>query len=162
FYNFPELTDIARVSFLAVLINCFGIVQNAKIVRSVNFKILAKRTLIANSLAGVVAIVLAFSGYGVWALVVQSVLAAFFRVVLLWLFSNWTPSLSFSVVPIINMFGFSINLLASGVLDVIVSNIQTLLIGKYYTRMDLGYYTQANRLERLPANTITSMIRNVT
>src|SRR5690606_10950570 len=83
-------------------------------------------------------------------------------VVLLWMFSKWTPSLSFSITPIKNMLGFSVNLLASGVLDVIVSNIQTLLIGKYYSRMDLGYYTQASRLERIPANTITSMVRNVT
>src|SRR5690606_5929818 len=50
----------------------------------------------------------------------------------------------------------------SGVLDVIVSNIQTLLIGKYYTRVDLGFYTQARRMERIPSSTLTSVIRNVT
>src|SRR5690606_7391872 len=149
-------------AFIAILINSFGIVQNAKIIRSVNFKILAKRTIISTSLAGIIAIIMAFMGFGVWALIFQSLLASLFRVVLLWSFSKWLPSLSFTIAPIKNMFGFSINLLVSGVLDVIVANLRTLLIGKFYTRSDLGYYTQASRLMRIPADTLTSIVRNVT
>src|SRR5690606_32788363 len=88
--------------------------------------------------------------------------SAFFRVALLWSFSKWVPSLTFSIVPIKNMFAFSINLLISGVLDVIVANMRTLLIGKFYAPADLGFYTQANRLMRIPADTLTSIVRNVT
>lgn len=162
FYRFPELTNIARVSFLAIIINSFGVVQNAKIIREVKFKILAKRTVIANALAGILAIGLASKGYGVWALVMQSLFASFLRVALLWNFSKWHPSLNFSFEPIKKMLPFSINLMFSGVLDVIVTNIQTLLIGKFYTRADLGYYTQAKRLESIPSNTLTAIVRNVT
>lgn len=162
FYNYPELTDIARVVFVSILINSFGIVQNAKIVREVNFKALAKRTIIANLISGIIAILLAHRGFGVWSLVIQMILASFFRVVLLWRFSNWLPSFSFSFKPIKELFVFSGNLLLSGIFDVIVSNIQTLLIGKFYSKAALGFYTQGKQLSSLPAQTLTSIVRNVT
>jgi len=162
FYKYPELTDIARVVFLSTLINSFGIVQNAKVIREVNFKTLAKRTIIANILAGLLAIYLAYVGFGVWALVIQMVLATFLRVLLLWTFSKWLPSLSFSFKPIKKLFAFSGNLLMSGIFDVIVSNIQTLLIGKFYSKAALGFYTQGKQLSSIPAQTLTGIVRNVT
>ena len=162
FYNYPELTNISRVVFLTILINSFGIVQNAKIVRDVNFKILAKRTILANVIAGLLAIYLAYVGFGVWALVLQMVVASFLRVTLLWAFSKWLPSLSFSFAPIKKLFAFGGNLLVSGMFDVIASNIQTLLIGKFYTKADLGFYTQGKQLSSIPSQTLTTIVRNVT
>lgn len=162
FFDFPELKEIARVTFLIILINSFGVVQNAKIVKEVNFKILAKRTIIANLIAGFLAIILAFFGYGVWALVLQMVIASLLRVLLLWNYSKWRPGMEFRIKSIGELFPISGSLLISGVFDVIASNIQTLLIGKYYTKIELGYYTQASQLTRIPSSTITSIISNVT
>ena len=162
FYNYPELTDISRAIFLTIFINSFGVVQNAKIVKDVNFKILANRTIIANLFSGLFAIYLAYEDFGVWALVIQMITASFLRVILLWSFSKWWPSFSFSIIPIKKLFAFSSNLLVSGVFDVIVSNIQTLLIGKFYTKADLGFYSQAKQLSSIPSQTLTSIITNVT
>lgn len=162
FYNYPELTNIARVIFLTIIINSFGIVQNALIIKDMNFKVLAKRTIIANLLAGLIAIYLAYQGLGVWSLVVQMIIAALLRVVLLWVSSKWTPSLSFDFRSIKELLPFSINLLFAGVLDVFASNIQMLLIGKYYTAADLGFYTQAKLLSAMPSQILTSIIKNVT
>jgi teichuronic acid exporter len=162
FYNFPELTNISRVVFLTIMMNSFSIVQNAKIVKDVNFKVLANRTIIANLIAGLVAIGLAYAGYGVWALVWQMVIASFLRAAFIWTFSKWMPSLMFSIASIKEFFAFSSNLLMSGLFDVIASNIQTLLIGKFYSRAELGFYSQAKQLSNLPSQTLTSVIRNVT
>jgi len=162
FYNYPELTNIARVIFLTIIINSFGIVQNALVVKSINFKILAKRTIIANFIGGVVAVSLAYLGFAVWALVFQILIATLLRVILLWLYSNWRPSKSFTIKPIKELFSFSSNLLLSGIFDVIASNIQTLLIGKFYSQASLGFYSQAKLLANLPSQTLTSVIRNVT
>ena len=162
FYNFPELTNIARIVFLTIIINSFGIVQNAIVIRDVNFKILAKRTILANLLAGLIAIYLANNGFGVWSLVVQIVLAALLRVVLLWISSAWKPSFTFSVDPIKELLPFSVNLLFSGIIDVLASNIQMLLIGKYYTASDLGFYSQAKVLSAMPSQILTSIVKNVT
>jgi len=162
FYNYPELTNIARIVFLTIIINSFGIVQNAIVIRDINFKILAKRTIVANLLSGLIAIYLANNGFGVWSLVVQIVLAALLRVMLLWFSSAWKPSFTFSFNPIKELLPFSINLLFSGIIDVLASNIQMLLIGKYYTASDLGFYSQAKILSAMPSQILTSIVKNVT
>jgi len=162
FYNYPELTNISRIVFLTIIINSFGIVQNAIVIRDMNFKILAKRTILTNFLAGLIAIYLANNGFGVWSLVVQIVVASFLRVALLWIASTWKPSLSFSFNPIRELFPFSVNLLFSGIIDVLASNIQMLLIGKYYTASDLGFYSQAKILSAMPSQILTSIVKNVT
>jgi O-antigen/teichoic acid export membrane protein len=162
FYNYPELTNISRAVFFTIFINSFGIVQNAKIIKEVNFKILANRTILANLLAGILAVYLAFKGFGVWALILQMVVASLLRVLLLWTFSKWLPSISFSLNPILRLFAFSRNLMVAGIFDVIASNIQTLLIGKFYTKADLGFYTQGKQLSVIPSQTLTTIVRNVT
>lgn len=162
FYNYPELTSISRVVFLTILINSFSIVQNAKIIKEVRFNILAKRTIISNLIAGIIGIGLALQGFGVWSLVAQIVFASLFRGISLWIFSKWRPALHFTLDPIVKMLPFSSNLLISGIFDVLATNIQTLLIGKFYTKADLGFYTQARRIEGIPASSFTSIVRTVT
>jgi O-antigen/teichoic acid export membrane protein len=93
---------------------------------------------------------------------VQIVLAALLRVVLLWVSSAWKPSFTFNFDPIKKLLPFSINLLFSGIIDVLASNIQMLLIGKYYTASDLGFYSQAKILSAMPSQILTSIVKNVT
>ena len=81
FYQFEKLTTYSRFLFIIILINAFGIVPNALIVKKINFKVLAKRTFIANIISGLVAIYLAYSGYGVWALVYQIIISSVIRVI---------------------------------------------------------------------------------
>lgn len=161
FYNFEKLTPIARTVFLTVILNSFGIVPNAIIVHQVDFKKLANRTIIANLISGLVAIYLATIGYGVWALVIQMVLASFLRVGLLWISTKWSPLRVIDFGPVRSFFPFSRNLLLSGLFDVLATNIQTLLIGKFYTKPELGYYTQARLIAGIPSQTLTQIIRNV-
>jgi len=162
FYNYPELTNISKVIFLTIVINSFALVPDAIARRAVNFKILAQRTLIANFIAGIIAVYLAYAGFGVWSLVLQMLIASILRVILLWVSTTWRPSLTIDFYPIKSMFAFSGNLLLSGIIDSIVANIQTLLIGKFYTNADVGFYSQANLLATVPSQTLTLVVKNVT
>lgn len=161
FYNFPELTYYARLLFLTILINSFIIVQNAVLMRDMKFKVLSIRTLLANLFSGAIAIYMAYTGWGVLALIWQQVLAALFSLVLLWVSTRWFPSLYFSFGSLKRLFSFSRHLMLSGMLDAIVSNIQSVLIGKFYTPTQLGFYTQSKQLSTIPSQTLTSIIRNV-
>lgn len=161
FYAYPELTSISRVLFLTLIFNSLGIVQNAKLVRSINFKVLANRTIIANFFSGCIAIILAFYGFGVWSLVWQIVFASFFRLILLWILSDWKPKWQFSFIRIKEFMPFSFRLLLSGIIDVVASNIQSLLIGKYYSKAELGFYSQSKLLSGIPSQTVTLVIKNV-
>lgn len=162
FYTEPQLVILMRVLCLAIIINGFAVVQRALFSSALNFKTQAKASFIAALLSGVIAVVLAFYGYGVWALVWQQLLSAIINTVLLWVYSNWYPKLVYSWQSFRKMFSFGSKLLISGLLDTIYTNMYTLVIGKVFNASSLGYYTQADRFSRLPSSNITGIIQKVT
>ena len=162
FYHFPELTLFSRIAFFAIIINAFGIVQNAILTKNMNFQVLAKRTLITNIIAGCFAILLAYLNFEIWSLIGQILLSSFLRVVMLWKFSSWRPSSFIKLASLKKLFSFSIYLLISNFIDIIVSNIQVLLIGRFYVTTEVGLYSQAKNLSTLPYQTLTSIVKNVT
>lgn len=161
FYNIPELTIITRVVGLNIFIGAFGTIQTAILNISVNFKSQTKISLITLLISGTIGVVLAFNGYGVWALIFQGLLATIFRTGLLWYFIGWKPKLIFSIVSFRELFGFGSKMMLSGLLDAVYYNIYQVLIGKQYSAMELGFYTRANGLATLPAQNITDIIIRV-
>ncbi|WP_237673931.1 lipopolysaccharide biosynthesis protein [Vreelandella profundi] len=161
FYEKPELTGYSRLVFLVILINSFMVVQSAILTREMRFKSLSLSTLLSSLLAGIIAIYLAYNGWGVRALITQLVLSAFFRLILLCVVTRWLPSPRISIASIKRLFKFSKNILASGILDAITSNLQSLLIGKFYTVSDLGLYSQSRQLSTMPSQMLTSTFANV-
>lgn len=161
FYNTPELEKIAKYVFLIFPINAFGIIQNTIIVKKVAFKLMTKISLSAALLSGIIGIFMAYNGYGVWALVYQSLLYAIFNTLFYWIFNSWRPLFKFDIRPIRQMFSFSINLLITNVIIVLFNNIYTLLIGKFYPLAQVGFYNQAKRLQEIPSQTLTSIVQRV-
>ncbi|UFH35770.1 lipopolysaccharide biosynthesis protein [Flavobacterium acetivorans] len=162
YYKDERLIDIARVSFITLIVNSFSIVPNAIIQKEMDFKILAKRTLIANILAGIVAVFFAFYGAGVWSLALQILLSSIFKTLLLWFSIKWRPLRYFSLEPIKILYKFSLNIMFSSLLDTLVSNAPVLIIGKYYNKTTLGYFSQSYNLQSIPSNALVAVIRNVT
>ncbi len=162
FYKEPKLIDIARAAFLVIIVNSTSLIQTINLTKKIDFKTLTKVNLISTILSGGIGVLFAYSGYGVWALVFQSLSAAGFRSILLWIFNKWKPALIFSTSSFKDLFGFGSKLLASGILYQITTNIYQLLIGKYYEASSVGFYTQANRIQQIPASNINSIIQNVT
>jgi teichuronic acid exporter len=161
FFHTPELTKISRYVFLVFPINAIGLIQNTIITKNTNFKLLTKISIISAILSGIFGISLAYSGLGVWTLVYQSLFYNLIRSILLWFFNKWRPSLIFSFNSIKNLFGFSSNLLGTGVIVVLFNNIYTLLIGRFYLVEQVGFYNQANRFQDLPTQTLTAIIQRV-
>lgn len=153
FYDNPELTNLSRFVFLTFLINSFGIVQNIHLIRQMNFKTNAIISLSASIISGIVAILMAYSGYGVWALAVQMVLQFATRNLLLWIFIRWIPSLSFSYTHLRDLLPFSAKLTITGIINQLGSNIQPTIIGKFFTLGQAGLYSQGIKF-----NLITQVI----
>lgn len=162
FYNTPELTLLTRVLSLNILISALAIVQQARLKILLDFKTPAIITMISVAISGVLGVTLAYSGYGVWALVVQSLSATGIRTVLLFLFNKWIPKLVFSIFSLKQLFGYSSKLLAAGLVATIVNNLYSILIGKIFSPRDLGYYTRAKQFPELLSTTITSILQGVT
>ncbi len=93
FYKQPELTDIARVLGIIILINATIVTQRTRLTKSVNFRQLMKVNLTAAVVSGAVAIILALKGFGVWSLVWRSLIGSAVQAIILWYSNKWIPSI---------------------------------------------------------------------
>lgn len=162
FYEEPLLESLTKVIAINVFINSLGIVQFAQFSIKVDFKTQAKATTTSVFVSGIVGIWMAYAGYGVWAIVWQSVLRNALNVLLLWVFSKWHPKLEFSWTSFKEMWSFGYKLLLSGLIDTLYNNIYQLVIGKVFSATDLGNYTRAKQFANFPSANFTGIIGRVT
>lgn len=162
FYHEPSLIKLSRFVFLVIIFHSCSIIQNAIFSRNLQFRPQAIASIAAIIIAGTTAGIMAFKGFGVWALATNMVLFAFLKMVFFWLFSSWRPSMVVSFQSIKKYFKFGVNLLVQGLVDKFVTNLESLMIGRVYTKTDLGYFSQARKLDSYITQTSTSVIQKVT
>lgn len=162
FYNQPLLIPLTRFLGLNIIINSLSLVQANIFVKKINFKTTTKISLLSVSISGAIGIILAYNKFGVWSLAVQQILFATLTSGFLIISSKWKPSFIFSYSSFKHMFKFGSRLLASGILDIIFTNIYNLIIGKSFSAVQLGYYTQAQKIESFPVSFLGSSIGRVT
>jgi O-antigen/teichoic acid export membrane protein len=161
FYHQPVLSSLTRALSLVLVINSFAVVQTAMLTRNIDFKTQAKVSLLTAFGSGTVGIALAVWGFGVWSLVGQQLSNALFTASLLWWFNRWRPTAAFSFQALGQMFTFGSRILLSGLVSQLFDNIYYVDIGRLFSPGVLGYYTRAQRLEELPAQTLTQIVSRV-
>lgn len=158
FYREPELTTVTRWAGVNVMLNGFSIVQRAKLTIRVDFKTQAKASLMAVIVSGLIGVLLAYRGYGVWALVFQTLSSSLLNTLLLWMFTRWLPLLCFSWESFKSLFSFGSKLLLSGLLHTFYINLYSLVIGRRYSAMDVGFYNRSYQLAGFPSTNIVGII----
>lgn len=161
FFNIPDLADISRVLFLAIIFNSFGLIQQTRMFKQIRFTAYARINIFSLAVSSAFAIWLATQGVGVWALVVQTVGMSFLKTLLLWLYGKWFPKLIFSVASIREFLKYSANLLGTGVLNAVFNNIYPLVIAKGFSTATVGFYTQAQKFQDIPSALIGNIFRSV-
>ncbi len=162
FYNQPLLTPLTRALSLNLIINAFGLVQTTLLIKHLDFKTQLKVSMIATALSGTIGVTMAFNGFGVWSLVVQSLSNNLFRTALLWLFHRWRPAWTFSYTCLRVMFPFGSKLLCAGLISTIFDNIYLIVIGRIFSAVDLGFYLRAKRFQEFPVNNLSGAAGRVT
>ena len=162
FYNEQRLVWLVRAAGVAILVNAFQVVQSAILTRNLNFKAQLQASLPAGIISGAIAVILASMGYGVWALIVQMLVAASLNTVLLWKLQGWRPSLAVSREAFGAMYGFGYKLFLSGLLDTIFKNIYVVIIARIFTASIAGYYFFANKIMEIVISQLAGSIQNVT
>lgn len=162
FYQQAELQALLRILGLAVLINSFTLIPRVKLNVAMDFKTQAKISVLSVLISGPTAIILAINGYGVWALVAQTLLNASCATFLFNLFAPWLPRGLITKNSFNYLFSYGSKLLLSGLLDVTYNNLYQIIIGKKFSPIEVGQFSQANQLTSLPAMTLTSIIQRVT
>lgn len=161
FYQTPDLELLSKIVFLVIIFNALIVIQNALLKRELNFVLVEKISVLGSFFAGVVSVIMAFTGFGVWALVANMVLMPFCRGILLWKYSKWRPKIIFSFKSLKRYLSFGIFLMFQGLIDVFVTNLNTLFIGKIYTKNDLGYYSQGGKLDSYIVTPLNAVIDKV-
>jgi O-antigen/teichoic acid export membrane protein len=161
FFNEPVLKELITVLGLALIINSFTMIQSTLLTKRIDFKLQAKISIIASSISGIISIYMAYTGWGVWSLVALTLVKYAINSILLWYWNKWKPALLFSTKSFKELFSFGSNLLLSGLIDTIYRNIYYVIIGKYFTAVELGYYTRAEQFKSLPSANLQSIIGRV-
>lgn len=162
FYGIPQLSHILRVQGLMLLVNAFGILPVTLLRKDLEFKKIALINTCSALISVVVALLLAFEGYGIWALVWQQTCLYLIITLLSWFYCGWRPLWQFSFASLKSMFGYGSFLLLSNLLNTLCDNLQGLIIGKKFSASIMGYYTQAKKLEEVPTTSIAQVVAQVT
>lgn len=162
FYNQPSLIGIIRVYTFTIVINAFGAVQFTRLTKQMDFKTQMIVTVPSLIISGVLGIILAYLGFGVWALVYMSLVQAIVRTVHIWIQSKWVPSWEFNKKRFKYHFGFSYKVGISGVIYTLYLNIYQIVIGRFFAPAQVGFYTRASSMKDLPVSNISSALSKVT
>ncbi|MBQ6072711.1 MAG: lipopolysaccharide biosynthesis protein [Bacteroidales bacterium] len=162
FYNIPLLRDVLRVEGVILFIYAFNIVQRNQLRKQLNFKVLSIVTITTSIIALGVTIVMAYKGFGVWALVTQYLITAAIPAVVFWFFIKWRPIRVFSWKSFKELFGFGFYMFLTNLLNNFSVKIQGLLIGRLYNPATMGYYSKAHSTESLASQSISSVMTQVT
>ena len=157
----PELAVIVPVLGLGVIVDAFSIIQTTQLTKRIDFKLLTRVSSVSSIISGVLAMALAFHGFGIWSLVALTLTKNILNTLFLWLWNAWKPSWVFDVSSFKELFGFGSKMLLVGLIDTTYRNIYLAVIGKFFSAADLGYYTRADQFKQLPSQNLTTVVQRV-
>ena len=161
FYDEPRLAPMLGVLSLVLPLNALATVPDALLTKRLDFRARTSAEVAGSLVSGVLAIVLAFRGFGAWSLVFQAVAGSALRTTMRWIFSGWRPRGRFSRASFGGLFGFGGYMLLTNLLDTVTIRLQSVLIGKLFDPATLGYYTVAQNTQQAPASFFGSILNRV-
>jgi teichuronic acid exporter len=161
FFDEPELKQIIQVLGIVLIIDSLTLIQQTILTKKIDFKLQARISIVASIGSGLLAIAMAYSGFGVWSLVGLRLTRQTLNSLFFWMWNCWKPSLIFSMAALKELFGFGSKLLASGLLDTLYTNIYYFIIGKYFSATELGFYSRADQFQKLPSQNLNLIIGRV-
>ncbi|AFV02094.1 capsular polysaccharide repeat unit transporter [Dehalobacter sp. DCA] len=161
FFKEPQLIPLLRVLAIVLIINSFGLVQRTMLVKKVEFKLQTRISIISNLFSGILSISSACFGFGIWSLVIRVMSLQFMQSFLLCLYNKWMPSFVFKIDSFKKFFSFGWKLLISGLIDTLYQNLYYVIIGRLFSAVELGYYTNAQKLRDVASTSITTSVQKV-
>lgn len=161
YYHTPELTWFSRYAFLSIILAGFNTAQSAWLFKNLRAKQQAKAAMTAVLLSGIVCIVMAWQGYAYWSLATQGLVFIGVYMLMNWHYSPWRPSFSFYFRPIRSMFRFSVKMLLTTIVERVNVNIMNILLGRYFSKHDVGIYNTAYNWSQKGSSLVQGMVAQV-
>lgn len=161
FYHLPVLIPLVGLMAINITLSALASVQNALLLKRLDFRMLTQINAAAIISSSFIAIWLAWAGFGIWALVAQTLSMTLVTTALLWWFSKWRPVRKFSFTALRKLFGFGGYLFASTLLNNIFVNSYSVIIGRFYKIADLGHYQRATGLSDSVSSLLSTVVARV-
>lgn len=161
FFGEPELTPLARYLFLGFVITSLNIAPRAYLFRNLKVKENSLIILFALFLSGIVGIIMAVCDMAYWGLATQTIVYVSTITLLTYWVTGWRPSLRFTFRPVKEMFGFSSKLILTNLCNIVNQNLFTVILGRFYTKVEVGNFSQANKWNYMGHVTLTNMLWGV-
>lgn len=162
FYNQPELEYITKWYCIIFITNAFSSIHYTRLTKNMEFKKELTITIPSLILSSTVGVLMAYNGFGIWSLVISSILQSTTVGIQLWFRSDWKPIIKFNKEKFYFHFKYGYKLTLSGILDAFFNNIYVLIIGKYFAANQVGFFNRADSLKQLPVNNISSVLNKIT
>lgn len=160
-YNNPQLCILLRVMGIRLPIAAINSIQQAYVSKKMIYKKFFFSTLIGTVVSGVVGIVMAVKGFGVWALVVQYLTNSVMDTVILFLTVSWKPKLQFSFKKFKELFSYGYKIMLTGVIGTVFDQLKNLIIGIKYTATDLAFYNRGEQIPAIAYNNLNATFESV-
>ncbi len=161
FFKEPSLVPVLRFLALRIPIAAVNSVQHAYVAKRMMFRKFFVSTSIGTVLSGIVAIAMAYRGWGVWALVAQYFGNVVCDTVCLWIIVGWRPQWAFSFRRLGKIYDYGWKILVVGLLDTVYARLRSLVIARRFTSADLAYYNNGNHFSRLSMSILEPTIDTV-
>jgi O-antigen/teichoic acid export membrane protein len=162
FYRTPELASVARALSINILISAFGQVQLSLLAKNLAFRERLLPDLVPTVAYGVIAVVLALMGLGVWSLVIARIVNSVLTVLLAWVVVPWwRPSLRFDRQVARELFDYGKHIVGSSLLIFWITNLDNTFIARVLGAEPLAFYGFAYSTANLPATHISRIVGQV-
>lgn len=162
FYSQPLLKDILRVFALTFVIRAFVAVHVTKLTKEMNFKTQMKLQVPSTLIGAIVGLTMAYFDYGVWSLVWLNLTQTLIFTIQNWIFIKWRPSFKFNKRRFKYHFNFGYKMTLSSLLDTVYNDAYRIVIGKFYSPAQVGYFNQAETMRLFPVQQIGTVLGKVT
>lgn len=161
FYQIQDLSEYLRLSTLILLVNSIVVVPTAILKIKLDFKSLSSANLISNALSAIIAVYMAYTGYGVWALIWQILSKSIILASILWMLCHWTPSFEFKKNSFLKLYKYGVNLFTTSLITKFTDEGIATIIAKFLSPFNLGLFTRSGQFANFPTSCIGSIISTI-
>jgi teichuronic acid exporter len=158
FFSAPGLTPVLYIISLGIFLNSLVQTQQTLLLKELHFKKISYIKIATSIIGGVTGLILAYKGFGVWALVYSSLVPQIFRVFFFWIGSSWYPQIKFSYSSVKTLIPYGLNILGSSIFFFMIQQFNVFIVGKFYSKSELGLFNRGNKFPDLIVSILQSVV----
>lgn len=161
FFLIDNLGALLRVLGIVIIINALTMVQRTILRKALNFRTIAIVDILSCSISAIIAVYMAYNGYGAWSIVGMQISNALLATLLFWSMSRWRPTLDFSVDSFKSLFSYGGYLLIASIMQDVCTHIQGVVIGHNFSATETGLYSQAKKMDEVASMMLPALMCQV-